>query len=51
MLALICNNIHLKKVKINKFLGLDLQAWDIYVPFGFFPNINIHKNIGCHLKT
>ena len=27
------------------FLGIDLQAWDIYVPFGFFTNINIHKNI------
>ena len=30
------------------FWGIDLQAWDIYVPFGFSnfsPNINIHKNI------
>ena len=38
-----------KKKKI--FLGIDLQAWDIYVPFGFFPNINIPKNMYCHLKT
>ena len=21
-----------------------------YVPMGIFPNINIHKNIDCHLK-
>ena len=36
------------------FWGIDLQAWDIYVPFGFSnfsPNINIHKNIDCQLKT
>ena len=32
-------------------MGIDLQAWDIYVPFNFFPNINIHKNIESHLKT
>ena len=36
------------KKKINKlkiFWGIDLQAsWDIYVPFGFFTNINIHKS-------
>ena len=32
-------------------MGIDLQAWDIYVPFGFSPNINIHKNIEGHLKT
>ena len=32
-----------KKRKI--FLGIDLQAWDIYVPFGFFININIDRNI------
>ena len=44
----------MKKVKINKikiFLGIDLQTWDIYVPFGFFTNINKHKNIESHLKT
>ena len=21
-----------------------------YVPMGIFPNINMHKNINCHLK-
>ena len=26
----------------NIFLGNDLQTWDIYVPLGFGPNINIH---------
>ena len=41
----------MKKKRMKIFLGIDLQAWDIYVPFGFFPNINIHKNIDCHLKT
>ena len=33
------------------FLGIDLQVWDIYVPFGFFITIDIHTNIECHLKT
>ena len=40
-----------KNKKLKIFLGIDLQAWDIYVPFGFFTNINIHKNIQSHLKT
>ena len=30
---------------MKTFLGTDLQARDIYVPFGFFTNINIRKNI------
>ena len=23
----------------------------IYAPMGIFPDLNIHKNIDCHLKT
>ena len=23
----------------------------VYVPMGIFPNINMHKNIDCHLKN
>ena len=41
----------MKNIYIYIFLGIDLQAWDIYVQFGFFTNINIHKNIESHLKT
>ena len=32
-------------------MDIDLQVWDIYVPFGFFTKINIHKKIESHLKT
>ena len=27
-----------------------LQGGGVYVPMGIFPNINVHKNIDCHLK-
>ena len=30
---------------MKKKKNIDLQAWNIYVPFGIFFNINIHKNI------
>ena len=39
------------KKYIYIYIYIDLQASDIYVPFGFFPNINLHENIDCHLKT
>ena len=44
------------KKKSKKFLkffwGNDLQGGGgVSVPIGIFPNINIHKNIDCHLKT
>ena len=35
----------------KKFLCNDLQGGGgVYVPMAIFPNINIHKNINCHLK-
>ena len=37
--------------KNENFLCNDLQGGGVYVPMGVFPNINIHKNIDCHLKT
>ena len=42
-----------KKVKKkNFFWDNDLQGGGgVSVPMGIFPNINIHKNIDCHLKT
>ena len=27
-----------------------LPGRGVYVPMGIFPNINMHKNIYCHLK-
>ena len=36
------------KKKLKIFLGIDLQALTL---LGFFPKINMHKNIDCHLKT
>ena len=27
-----------------------LQGGGVYAPMGIFPNINMHKNIDCHLK-
>ena len=27
-----------------------LPEGGVYVPMGIFPNINMHKNIYCHLK-
>ena len=41
----------MKKKELKILFGIDLQTWDIYVPLGFVPNINIHKNMACHLKT
>ena len=42
-----------KKVKFLKFfLGVMIcKGGGVSVPIGIFPNINIHKNIDCHLKT
>ena len=39
-----------KKKKMEKNLCIDLQGGGVYVPMAIFPNINIHKNINCHLK-
>ena len=39
----------IKKIEKN-FLCNDLQGGGVHVPMGIFPNINIHKNIDCHLK-
>ena len=41
----------MKKKKLKNFLCNDLQGGGVSVPMGIFPNINIHKNIDCHLKT
>ena len=41
-------NFFLKNWK--KILCNDLQGGGVYVPMAIFPNINIHKNINCHLK-
>ena len=41
-----------KKKKLIFFLYNDLQGGGgVFVPMGIFPNINLHKNIDCHLKT
>ena len=40
-----------KMKKIEKlFCVMVFQGGGVYVPMGIFPNINIHKNINCHLK-
>ena len=40
------------KKKIEKKLCVMIckGGGGVYVPMGIFPNINIHKNIDCHLK-
>ena len=42
------------KKKIKKFEKKNyvmlLPGGGVYVPMGMFPNINMHKNIYCHLK-
>ena len=43
------------KKKIKKFekkncVMLLPGGGGVYVPMGIFPNINMHKNIYCHLK-
>ena len=35
---------------LKRFFSIDLQAWEIDIILGFVPNLNIHKNIDCHLK-
>ena len=37
-----------KKFEEKKFVMI-LQG-GVYVPMGIVPNINMHKNIDCHLK-
>ena len=40
-----------KKKKIEKKnCVMILQGGGVYVPMGIFHNINMHKNIDCHLK-
>ena len=39
----------IKKIEIF-FCVMVFQGGGVYVPMGIFPNINIHKNINCHLK-
>ena len=38
------------KKKIETFFCVMICKGGVYVPMGIFPNINIHKNINCHLK-
>ena len=38
-----------KKLKKNICVMI-LQGGGVYVPMGIFPNINMYKNIDCHLK-
>ena len=42
-----------KDNKIKKFLEVMIckGGGGVSVPIGIFPNLNIHKNIDCHLKT
>ena len=40
----------MKDKKKKKFLCNDLQEGGRICSNGHFPNINIHKNINCHLK-
>ena len=35
---------------LKKNCVMILQGGGVYVPMGIFPNINMHKNIDCHLK-
>ena len=39
----------IKKIEKN-FCVMICQGRGVFVPMGIFPNINIHKNIDCHLK-
>ena len=41
-----------KKIKIieKKNCVMLLPGGGVYLPMGIFPNINMHKNIYCHLK-
>ena len=41
-------NFFLKNWK--KFCVMICKGGGVYVPMAIFPNINIHKNINCHLK-
>ena len=41
-----------KKKKIGKkFCVMICKGGGVFVPMAIFPNINIHKNINCHLKV
>ena len=42
-----------KVKKKLKFFGVMISrgGGGVSLPMGIFPNINIHKNIDCHLKT
>ena len=37
------------KKKIKK-IEKKICVMNLHVPMGIFPNINMHKNIDCHLK-
>ena len=39
------------KKKFEKKLCVMICKGGVSVPMDIFPNINIHKNIDCHLKT
>ena len=39
-----------KKKKLKKKCVMICKGGGVSVPMGIFPNINIHKNIDCHLK-
>ena len=40
-----------KKKKLKKMCVMILPGGGgVYVPMGIIPNINMHKNIYCHLK-
>ena len=42
-------NFFLKNRK-KKLCNAFARGGGVYVPMGIFPNINMHKNIYCHLK-
>ena len=42
-----------KKIKFGKKICVMIlpgRGGGVYVPMDIFPNINMHKNIYCHLK-
>ena len=40
----------IEKIEKNFCVMIFQRGGGVYVPMGIFPNINIHKNINCHLK-
>ena len=40
----------IKKFEEKKLCNAFARGGGVYVPISIFPNINMHKNIYCHLK-